>query len=506
MKRLLLRLACFILSALLMCPSAFSAQNPQQDTPWPQGQWRFSSPEAQGIDSERLAAMFDHIAQNNINIHSLQLVRHGHVVLDAYFYPFPANSLHDVASVTKSITSALVGIALDRRLLTGVNQTALSALPGARPARLDARKQAIALEHLLTMTPGLDCGYRRGEAELFEMLRTDDWVRYVLDRPMRDRPGSRFAYCSGGFHLLSAVLTGATRRSGLDFAREHLFAPLGITDVYWPSDRQGITHGWGDLHLRPLDMARIGYLYLRRGRWHGRQVISEEWVERSTRRQVARERGDDYGYGWWVSDSVPGLYEALGRGGQRISVWPQKDLVVVMTGGGFEPGSLAPFLLSALSSDRPLPENPEAYRRLQERVAAAARPPAPVRTQPLPATARDVSGRVYQLANNSLGVRSFRVRFFGEAEGEVTLYLSDRQIVVPIGLDGVYRIGADALTDLPLGGRAVWRSANELALDLNMIARINRYDISVRFTSNTIVLRVTEATGLTNETITGVAR
>lgn len=472
-----------------------------------QNEWRTSTPEAQGIDSERLAAMLDYIAKNGTNIHSLQIVRRGYLVMDAYFYPFPKNSMHDTASVTKTVTATLVGIALDKGYLKGTDQKILDILSAHQSFRADSRKKSITVENLLKMASGLECGLKRGEPELFEMLKTDgSWVQYVLNLPMRDKPGNRFAYCSGGMHLLSAVLTKVTGRSQLDSARENLFKPLGITDVYWQSDREGITHGWGDLHLKPLDMAKIGQLYLNRGRWEGRQIISEKWIEQATRRQIKTGGRDDYGYGWWISGAIPGLFEALGRRGQRIDVLPDKDLVIVMTGGGFEPGNLAPFLLSALKSDQPLPENPTAQRLLKEKLQAATLPPQRNKAHPLPATAKEISEKIYRLDDNSLGLRSFQVRFFNESEGEIVLSLADRKIIFPIGLDGLYRIGAEGPAKLPLGGRAEWRSANELALDLNMIAKINRYDVIARFDEERIHLTIKESTGLTNETITGIAK
>lgn len=477
----------------------------QSDGYFPQQNWRFSTPEAQGMDSARLAQMFDHVAKNRLNVHSIQIVRHGYVVLDAYFYPFPRHSLHDVASVTKSVTSSVVGIAIDGGFLKSVNQPVLQFFPGNKPANLDGRKQAMTLEHLLMMASGLDCGYRGGEPELAAMQRTNGFIQYVLDLQMRDEPGKRFAYCSGNFHLLSAVLTRATKQSELDFARQHLFAPLGIRDVVWPADREGVTHGWGDLHLKPLDMARIGYLYLHGGRWNGRQIITEDWIDRSTRLQIKPVRGDGYGYGWWISNSLPGLYEALGRGGQRITVWKEKDIVVVFTGGEFEPGNLAPFLIGALKSDRPLPENPEAYQLLQDKVAMAAKTPAPSKVGFWSPVAAKVSGKEYLLAANSLGLNSLHLQFKKKGVGEIVLSLPNRRIAVPIGFDGVYRLGTDSATKFAVGGKGIWRSENELDIELNFIAKINRYNFNLRFEGNQVLLQIKEATGLTNESITGTS-
>src|SRR5262249_203131 len=223
---------------------------------------------------------------------------------------------------------------------------------------------------LLTMQAGWDCGFEPKEARLFEMRRSRDWLQFMLDLPMVAEPGTRFAYCSGNPHVLSAILSQSTGTNALEFARKELFSPLGIPDFYWPADASGHTHGWGDLQLRPRDMAKLGQLFLQRGRWEQRQILSESWVTNATSAQVQQTvNKDHYGYAWWVKGADhPGMFEAVGRGGQRINIWPAKDMVIVFTEGEFEPSDLAQFILKALKSDQSLPVNPEASARLRERL------------------------------------------------------------------------------------------------------------------------------------------
>lgn len=295
---------------------------------WPEDRWRSSSPEAQGMDSAVLADALEYIQVHRTRIHSLVIVRNGYVVLDASFFPFPNDALHDVASVTKSITSTLVGIAIGDGRLRGVNQRVLSVFDDRRVEHRDERKEALTLEHLLTMSSGLDCEYRGGERTLREMRASPDWVQFMLDRPMIAAPGVKGEYCSGGMHLLSGVVTRATRVSALEYARRRLFQPLGITDVAWPADSRGISHGWGDLHMRPHDMAKVGYLWLHGGRWKDQQIVPSAWMTAAIQRHAHVLQGD-YGYGLWVNrDREPMLFEANGRGGQRISVLPTRNLVV----------------------------------------------------------------------------------------------------------------------------------------------------------------------------------
>jgi CubicO group peptidase (beta-lactamase class C family) len=410
-------LARWLLPAVLVLLNAGCARLaiPADDVPlravdgyFPGAEWRTSPPEAQGIDSETLVALMDAVEASQLPIHSLQIVRYGHLVLDAYFHPFLQGERHDVASVTKSVTTTLVGLALERGALAGLDAPVYPLLTSTPSA--DVRKQQILLRHLLTTSSGLDCGLAPYERETLAMAASADWVRFALDIPMREPPGTRFAYCSPGFHLLSALVTRGTGLSAEDFARQTLFTPIGIGDVRWPRDPQGISHGSGDLQLQPTDLVRLGYLFLRQGEWSGRQVLPRQWIAQATRHQVDATGSQGYGFGWWVSTDIPGMYQASGRGEQRLIVWPAKDIVVVVTAGGYDPARIAPFLLRSLKSNAALPRNPDGHERLLARVRAAARArsiggSAP----PLPPLAAAIDGVDYDLDSNTLGVRGVQI-------------------------------------------------------------------------------------------------
>lgn len=285
---------------------------------------------------------------------------------------------HDTASVTKSVTSTLIGIAVDQDLLS-LDQPVLAFFPDLAPPTTGSDpKDAIEMRHLLTMSSGLDCGRAPGEPELYQMLGSEHFVKYALELPMAAEPGEYFAYCSPGSHLLSAMVTKAADTSTGAFAAEHLFGPLGIEEFVWPTDPQGIERGWGDLQLFPHDMARIGHLVANGGLWNGVQVVSESWVEQATRSWIPAEvDGTGYGYQWWIlAGAFDGLYEARGRGGQAIIIWPDKDIVVVFTGRGVDVrGEIALLLADALKSDEAIEPNPAAEARLQAALAQARPPP-----------------------------------------------------------------------------------------------------------------------------------
>jgi CubicO group peptidase (beta-lactamase class C family) len=186
------------------------------------------------------------------------------------------------------------------------------------------------LEHLLTMTTGL--AWEDEDPVFGEMYRSQDWVAYVMNKSMVEQPGSRFNYCSGCSHVLSAIIQQATRTNTRDFAQEALFDPLGITSYRWEVDPNGIPIGGWGLDMTPRDMARLGYLYLHQGEWNGQQIVSAQWVEKATQKHIDTDDELDYGYQWWINPRL-GAYMALGREGQTIFVVPEEDMIIVTTAG-----------------------------------------------------------------------------------------------------------------------------------------------------------------------------
>jgi CubicO group peptidase (beta-lactamase class C family) len=452
------------------------------------------------MDSRALARAFDYVREHQIPIHSWLIVRNGYVVLDAYFYPFQEGLVHDGASMTKSITSTLVGIAIGEHKLSGVRQPVLSLFPQRNVANRDRRKDQMTIEDLLTMTSGLDCHVEHGEITLRQMDQSEDRVQFMLDLRMAEEPGSRFEYCSGGMHLLSGMISQATGSNALEFARRELFQPLGIMDVIWPSDPQGVSHGWGDLHLRPRDMAKIGYLWLNQGRWQDRQIVPAEWMQAATQAHSHPNFGSgEYGYGFWVYPKRnPIEYEALGRGGQRISVVPAKHLIVVFTGGEFEPGDIGKFIGESIKSDQRLPEDPAGAARLAAVVSAGARPPA-ARATPTLATpmSQAISGRNYIVEANPLGLKSFSLTFSGDNEAVAHLELADGRVEQRrLGLDGVPRLSPDGRFGLPVALQGRWENNSTFVFDYDEVANINSYRFRLTFVDKDVRIELSERTGL----------
>ena len=491
--------------ALLSIATLAQEQTPSpvaQETYWPTHGWRSSTPEAQGMDSEVLSRAFDYVRQNQIPIHSLLIVRNGYVVLDAYFYPFQEGLVHDGASMTKSITSTLIGVAIGKHNLSSVRQPVLSLFPERNVANRDERKERMTVEDLLTMTSGLDCHVDHGEITLREMIESKNWVQFMLDRPMLAEPGSKFEYCSGGMHLLSGIISETTGSSELEFARHELFQPLGIEDAIWPSDPQGFSTGWGDLHLRPRDMAKIGYLWLHQGRWEGREIVPAEWMQAATQAHSHPGEGNvEYGYGFWVyPHRNPIEYEALGRGGQRITVTPAQNRIVVFTGGEFEPGEIGKFIGESMKSGQPLPENPTGQAHLAAAVSAADRPP----EAPATSMSKVISGRKYVVETNPRGLKSFSITFSGPNEAVVHLESTDGRVEErPVGLDGIPRLSPGGRFGLPVAMQGRWENNHTFVFDYDEVANINSYRYRLRFIHDDVGIELSEKTGLVDAKFQG---
>jgi CubicO group peptidase (beta-lactamase class C family) len=262
-------------------------------------------------------------------LHSLIVSRHREVILERYFNGRRATTPANVKSVSKSVISALVGIAADRKLLD-LEHPIGRYFPESLSTPADEAKRAITIENLLVMQSGLESTSNRNYGA---WVQSRNWVRHALAQPLLARPGSEMTYSTGNSHLLSAILTKATGKSTWQFAQEALMKPLGFSLAQWPRDPQGIYFGGNDMLMTPRQMLAFGELYLNDGRAGSQQVVSEGFVEDSCEpRGRSRISGREYGYGWWIREMAgrKACY-AWGFGGQFIILVPSLDVVVVST-------------------------------------------------------------------------------------------------------------------------------------------------------------------------------
>jgi CubicO group peptidase (beta-lactamase class C family) len=519
----LYRLVCLL--ALSVSLSAMSGAQTTPRASWPTRDWPTATPESQGVASAQLAAAIEQIRPPRQNIHSLLIVRNGYLITEAYFFPYEGKEPHDLASVTKSLTATLIGMAIAQGKIKSVQEPLLAFFKGRKFANPDARKEKITIEHLLTMSSGLDCA-GRGETALWGMLSAPDNVQYMLDLPVIAEPGSTYGYCSGGMHLLSAILTQATGMKAEDFALKYLFAPLGIQPVKWPADPQGINHGFGNLHLLPRDLAKLGLLFLNQGKWEDRQLVPAQWIKEATRSHLKTGGAgtSDYGYGWRIPPPG-GLigFEAGGRGGQQLSVLPSKNTVIVLNGGGYSTGEVMKLLLPALQSDQPLPENRDAVAKLRGVIAAAAKPPAPLETAKLPELAHQLSGQRFEFTDNWLGLRALTLTFRqtpGPALAKLEFVPALKQFqfgtsakirglgvateLRPVGLYGVPLITGDGIMGSSVGLKGNWEAERTFVLEYDEIASTNSYRLRLSFSETGVEVQAKERTGLFDEKFAGI--
>ena len=307
---------------------------PQKREYWPTNDWRTSIPEAQGMDSAKLM-IADEFIQNRLpDAFSLLIVRNGYLVFEKYYRWGSPEKYAVVHSVTKSVTSALIGIALGKGYLNGVDQKLVEFFPEYITGDLDPRKKELTLKHLLSMSAGFR--WNDWGPDMLNWHRSSDWAKHTIQLPQIHDPGEVFTYNTSISHLLSIVLTKSTQTGTLDFAKQDLFEPLGMSSTYWHQGPQGYHIGGFGLGLSARDLAKFGFLYLNNGFWDGRSIVPEQWVKESTRPWMSAGHSlygpMAYGYHWWITD-VDGCfsYRAIGRRGQFIVVVPELDLVMVVT-------------------------------------------------------------------------------------------------------------------------------------------------------------------------------
>ena len=323
--------------------------------------WQTASLDEVGIDGAKIDQAVALIQDDTYrNVHAILIVKDGKLVFEAYFggytwdyngdqykgerVDFDRDTIHNLASVTKSFTSALIGIAIDKGFIQGVDERACGFFP-EHADLCDEDKRQITLKHLLTMTSGLEWNGMEvplsdTHNDLIQLFLVQDPIGYVLAKPIVSEPGTDWYYNGGNTNLLGEVIREATEQRMDDFATQHLFAPLGITDYEWDHINPDVIHASGNLRLRPRDMAKLGYVYLNGGVWNGQRIVSEEWIEASTKDYASTPGGEGYGYQWWRktyrSEVIPiDAFYAAGWGGQRITGFPSLDMVVVFTGGNY---------------------------------------------------------------------------------------------------------------------------------------------------------------------------
>jgi CubicO group peptidase (beta-lactamase class C family)/cbb3-type cytochrome oxidase subunit 3 len=425
----------------------FNVQNEQISTKvkndyFPESEWRTSTPEEQGMDSEQLLSMIQFLKDQKSKIHSIVIIRNGYLVLNANFYPYNEDLIHTLQSSTKSVLSALIGISLTEGKITDIQNKVLPYFSDKTIDNTDPLKQEITIQNLLTMTAGFDwqessVPYGQNGNSYTQATQEEDPLQFELNHPMKEKPGVTFNYNTGATDILSAILEKANGISTVEYAKSKLFEPIGIKESNWSQYKSGNYLGGAGLYLKPMDMARIGYLFLNNGDWKGNQIISKDWVKESTRVHVKSNMylGRDYGYLWWMSNNNG--FSANGSGGQTINVLPDQNMVVVTTGStpdyNLPTLLLDRYIVPSLSSKTLQKESP-AYRVLQEALHAESNPPVSQSSE-IPSFAKAISGKTYYFEN---GNTSYTFHFSENQGGSVSIESNGVKRTRNFGFNGIY--------------------------------------------------------------------
>ena len=302
--------------------------------------WEYTSFSAEGLDSTRFELLKERINEGVFRkVDGILVAKGGKILIEEYFNGYDRYKLHEIRSATKSIGSALMGIAIDQGYVTGVQDKLYAFFQNQEPFQnWDVRKNQITLKNVLNMTTGLDCNDMDNSSAGNEdnVLQTSDIVRFMLDLPVVYEPGKHWAYSTGSAHLIAAVLESAVGISVEEFAKTYLFEPLNITQYKWKTTG-GIAHTGGGFQMLPIDMVKFGQLYLNKGLWYHQKVLSEEWIHESSKIQIRVTNDFGYGYLWWkrqfsIDGQLFSAFVAQGNGENHIFVFPDLEIVVVLTG------------------------------------------------------------------------------------------------------------------------------------------------------------------------------
>lgn len=448
-----------------------------------------SQPEAQGISSTGITNFLETLQEQNVELHSFMLLRHGHVVSEGWWAPYAANLPHMLYSLSKSFTSSAIGLAVAEGLLS-VEDRVVSFFPDETPNEVSAHLSAMQIRHLLMM----GTGHAQDTMDLQWQRKSDNWVEVFLHTPVEYEPGTRFVYNSGATYILAAILQKVTGQTLLDYLQPRLLDPLGIVGATWETCPRGYQIGAWGLSITTEDIAKFGQLYLQKGVWNGLRLLPEAWVEEAASKHISNGDDEDndwtqgYGYQFWRCQHD--AYRADGAFGQFSIVIPEQDAVVAMTSGTSDTAAVLNavwnHLLPAMSPSL-IPPNEEAASMLSAQLRSLALHP----PQLQPDSQREslISDRVYQLDENREQWKAFSIRF-GKDEATVVFHNNNGEHAIRCGrgtwVEDVTRIREGI--DHRIASSFTWQDPDTLELTLRFIETPYCYTVVCRLDDTGIVL------------------
>ncbi len=417
-----------------------------------------STPEAQGVPSSAILGFVEAAEKNVDALHSLMVLRHGHVVAEGWWEPYRRDDPHVLFSLSKSFASTGIGLAIAEGRLS-LDDTVLSFFPEEAPAEPSENLKAMRVRDLLSMSTG----HHADAIEPFPYMDPNvSPVRAFLALPVAHKPGTHFVYNTPASFMLSAIVQKVSGTPLVDYLRPRLFEPLGIRNPKWNATPKGVSLGGFGLSVTTEDIARLGQLYLQKGEWGGTRILTAEWVAAATARQVSNGSNPasdwDQGYGYQFWRCRHGVYRGDGAFGQYCIVMPEQDAVVAITSGVRDMQAVLNLvwehLLPAMRAAAPLPADAPAQGRLSQKLASLSLPPQA--GKPTSPNARRVSGRVFDLPKNDDGIEAVAVHLGQEPTLAVTA--QGREYRVPLGM-GTWQRGGQLpmsrVRSMPDGAYAV---------------------------------------------------
>ena len=464
-----------------------------------------STPEAQGISSDTVINLIHEIENSGIEFHSLMLVRNGYVIAEGWWYPYAADLKHQLYSLSKAFTSTGVGLAVKEDLLT-VEDKVISFFPDQLPDEISENLESMKVKHLLTMSVG-------HETDTTGQLRDDpqgDWVKKFLSLPIANKPGSVFLYNTGATFMLSAIVQKITGEKLIDYLKPRLFEPLHIEGMDWLESPSGINTGGYGLRVKTEDIAKLGQLYLQKGKWDGKEILTEEWVNTATSKQIESSGSNpndpptsdwDQGYGYKFWMCRPGGYRADGAFGQYSIVNPERNLVVAITEQSFDMQASMNLIWDNLyakvdpNSEEHIEDDSKSEELKTLLGSLEMNPPLQSKSSEMSAS---INGKTYQLEKNDLGAKTITFNF-KDASCELVLEEENNTISIECGwnewiVDGNKKEIAKTLFPVPVGidiaskiaASATWEADNKLLITWQFIENVHGDSITCLFEDDTV--------------------
>ena len=456
------------------------------------------SPESQGVDSAGIRAFLKAAKDSGLEWHSFMLLRHGNVVAEGWWKPFQAEYKHTLYSLSKSFTSSAIGFLVSEGKIS-VEDSVVKFFPNDIPQNPSENLRSMKIKHLLTM----NTGHHTDSMPDLRDNTSQSWVKSFLAKPVEHEPSTFFMYNTGATYMLGAIVHKVTGQLLEDYLKPRLFEPLGITDYDWEKSPDGLnTAGYG-LRVSTEDIAKFGQLYLQKGKWNGKQLLPESWIEEATKKQTTSQSGDNdwsqgYGYQFWRCK--PGFYRGDGAFGQFCMIMPEQDAVLVMTCESFNLQKTMDVayqtILPALKNS-PLPENPSALNTLKTEISGLTLPVAKgLITSKL---SSKYSDKVFQVEKNSYGITKIGFGLFADA-GVLRIWNEKESGFKKIGFgweqwkinkDKVaYEFNVAGRTPVPskIAATGIWLNDNTLQINFKFVDAIHGDKLTFVFENNKVTL------------------